>query len=164
MKVASPQHISIIFLCAGIALAGISLLASRATRREKRAALAAAAIVCLLDFIVESFAARMGWWRLHGLWPVLMVPVVYPIGWVCFTFHFFLLFAAARRAIGRPSVVFAIFLCAGVCAGMVWNYFGSRYLGTLTFSKAHLSDVVWVWGFLVATGLGAWLAMTDRYR
>lgn len=157
-----PETTSLIFLAVALAAGIATLLATRSTRREIWAGWLAALAVSALDFPIEAYAAYAGWWRLHGVGPVLQVPLVYPIGWVFFTFHFLMVYSEARRRLRPPIKPLAFFAPAGISIGVLWNYLGSRHLGTLSFSHASLADIVWVWVFLVTTGLAAYQLATRR--
>ena len=158
----TPELVSMVFFAVGLMLGAATLLMARGTRRELAAGWAAALLVPVLDFLIESHAASAGWWRLHGVAPVLGVPLIYPAGWVFISFHFFMLYAAVRRRLRPPVVPLVLFIPLGVGVGMLWNWVGSRYLGTITFDGAALRDVAWVWRFLVAAGLVFFQALTWR--
>jgi hypothetical protein len=156
----TPELISLIFFAVALIAGVISMMTTRSARREVAAGWVAAVVVPALDFLIESHAAHAGWWRLHGVGVVLGVPLIYPAGWIFFTFHFFMLYAAARRRVRTWLPLLLSFISVGAGIGIFWNYLGSSRLGILTFQSASLFCVVPVWLFLVATGLVIFQALT----
>lgn len=135
---------------------------SRGTRREALAGWSAALLVPAVDFCIEAWAAHAGWWRLHGVGVVLGVPVIYPAGWIFFTFHFFMIYAAARRRVRAPAVLLAIFIPLGAGIGVLWNYIGIHRLGILTLIGGDMRGIACVWFSLVALGLLFFQALAGR--
>ncbi len=150
---AGAEIASLVLMLGSIGLATGLIVATRASAGKIMVALVAGVTVALLNFGIEALGARGRIYFVHGLWPIAHSALSLTIGWIFFTSSF----ALGSELIGsgpKPGIRLALYICAGIIAGIFSDYLGQIWTGHFALgAKGSWFYILLVWSSLTPLSL-----------
>ena len=149
----NPSQTSFLVMIVGLLTAVFMIAYNRPGWKKASAAVFTGLVVGLVNMAVESYAYEHKLYNVYGLLPIGHSSLALTIGWVSLTACFALGSESLRKS-SRPGLALAIYIVAGIIAGIVSDYLGQ--IATYHFRmgpNGNWLHIYLIWGAFVPAAM-----------